>query len=65
VWADRGPTPSSGSIATPSGRSTATVDIGTSAPLEVAQADVRLLELELALKKAEYDLALIRKQIGK
>ena len=24
-----------------------------------------LLELELALKKAEYDLALIRKQIGK
>ena len=43
----------------------ARVDIGTSAPLEVAQAEVRLLELELALKKAEYDLALIRKQIGK
>lgn len=44
---------------------TARVEIGTAAPLEVAQAELRLLELQLALKKAEYDLALIRRQIGK
>jgi hypothetical protein len=43
----------------------ARVEIGTAAPLEVAQAELRLLELQLALKKAEYDLALIRKQKGK
>ena len=43
----------------------ARVEIGTSAPIEVTQAELRMLELHLALKKAEYDLALIRKQIGK
>ena len=41
------------------------IEIGTASPVEVAQAEVRLLELELALKKAEYDLALIRTRIGK
>ena len=41
------------------------VEIGTLNPVDVALAELRLLELELALKKAEYDLALIRKQIGK
>jgi hypothetical protein len=40
-------------------------EIGTANPLEVAEAEMRLLELELAVKKADYDLALIRKQIGK
>jgi hypothetical protein len=41
------------------------VEIGTLSPLDVAGAELRLLELQLALKKAEYDLALIRQQIGK
>jgi hypothetical protein len=41
------------------------VEIGTLSPLDVAGAELRLLELELALKKAQYDLALIRQQIGK
>jgi hypothetical protein len=41
------------------------VEIGTVNPVDVAQAELRLLELELALKKAEYDLALIRLRIGK
>ena len=41
------------------------VEIGTLNPLDVAEAEMRVLELQLALKRAEYDLALIRKQLGK
>jgi outer membrane protein TolC len=41
------------------------VEIGTAAALEVAEAEVRLQELQLALTKADYDLALIRQQLGK
>jgi outer membrane protein TolC len=41
------------------------VEIGASNSLEAAEAEMRLLELQLAVKKAEYDLALIRKQLGK
>ena len=40
-------------------------EIGTAKSVDVAMAELRLLELELALKKAEYDLALIRTRIGK
>ena len=43
----------------------ARVEIGTLSPLEVAETEVRLMELQLALKKAEYDLALIRQKLGK
>jgi outer membrane protein TolC len=39
--------------------------IGTASPLEVAEAEVRLQELQLALTKADYELALIRRQLGK
>ena len=39
--------------------------IGTASPLEVAEAEVRLQELQLALTKAVYELALIRRQLGK
>jgi outer membrane protein TolC len=39
--------------------------IGTSSRVELAEAELRLQELQLALTKAEYDLALIRKQLGK
>ena len=42
----------------------ARIEIGTSAPVELAEAEVRLLELHLEMKKAEYDLALIRGRIG-
>jgi outer membrane protein TolC len=41
------------------------VQIGTSAPLEVSGARLRLQELQLALTKAAYDLDLIREQIRK
>jgi hypothetical protein len=44
---------------------TARIEIGTAAPVEKARAELRLVELQLALKKAEYDLALIRQQIRK
>jgi outer membrane protein TolC len=40
-------------------------EIGTAAPLEIAEAEVRLQELQLALTKADYELALIRRQLGK
>ncbi len=43
----------------------ARVEIGTMAPIDVAQAEVRLRELELAATKADYDLVLIRQQIGR
>jgi outer membrane protein TolC len=39
--------------------------IGTLSPLDLAEAELRLQELQLALTKADYDLALIRKQLGK
>jgi len=39
--------------------------IGIVLPVEVAEAKLRLQELELARSKADYDLALIRKQLGK
>jgi outer membrane protein TolC len=41
------------------------VEIGTTSPLEMAEAEVRLQELQLALAKADYELALIRRQLGK
>jgi outer membrane protein TolC len=41
------------------------VEIGTMAPLELAEAEVRLQELQLALTKADYELALIRRQLAK
>jgi outer membrane protein TolC len=41
------------------------VEIGTMSPIDLAQANVQLQELQLALTKADYDLALIRKQLGK
>ena len=40
-------------------------EIGIAGPVELAEAELRLQELQLALTKAEYDLALIRKQLGK
>jgi outer membrane protein TolC len=41
------------------------LEIGTSSRLDLAEAELRLQELQLALTKADYDLALIRKQLGK
>jgi len=40
-------------------------EIGTASPLEIPEAEVRLQELQLALTKANYELALIRRQLGK
>jgi outer membrane protein TolC len=40
-------------------------EIGTASPLEIPEAEVRLQELQLALTKADYELALIRRQLGK
>ena len=40
-------------------------EIGIAGPLEIAEAEVRLQELQLALAKADYELALIRRQPGK
>jgi outer membrane protein TolC len=39
------------------------VDIGTAAPLELAEAQVRLKELELDLMKADMDLTIARQKI--
>jgi hypothetical protein len=41
------------------------VEIGTAAPLDLAESEVRLQELQLALTKADYELALIRRQLAK
>lgn len=41
------------------------VEIGTADPFMVAEAELRLQELQLELTKADYDLLLIRKQLGK
>lgn len=38
--------------------------IGTAEPLDVAEAELRLQELQLAMTKAGYDLLLIRKQLA-
>ena len=40
-------------------------EIGTANPIEVAEAELRLQELQLELTKADYDLLLIRKQLEK
>ena len=41
----------------------ARVNIGAAAPVEVKQAELRLYELEVELKKAELDLSVVRRQI--
>jgi hypothetical protein len=41
------------------------IQIGTANPLELAEAELYLQELELAVKKSDYELLLIRKQLGK
>jgi hypothetical protein len=41
------------------------VEIGTANPIEVGEARLHLQELQLELTKADYDLLLIRKQLGK
>ena len=41
------------------------VEIGTLSPIDLAEAQLRLQELQVQLSKADYDLALIRKQLGK
>ncbi len=40
-------------------------EIGTAGPLDLAEAEVRLQELQLAMTKTEYELALIRTRLGK
>ena len=41
------------------------IDVGTANPIELGEAKVRLVELQLEVTKAEYELLLIRKQLGK
>ena len=41
------------------------IEIGTANPLNLAEAELRMQELQLAMSRAEYDLLLIRKQLGK
>jgi len=41
------------------------IEIGTANPLNLAEAELRLQELQLEMSKADYDLLLIRKQLGK
>jgi len=43
----------------------AKIQVGTANPLELAEAELHMQELELAVKKADYELLLIRKQLGK
>jgi Outer membrane efflux protein len=40
-------------------------DVGTANPFSIAEAELRLQEMQLELTKADYDLLLIRKQLGK
>jgi outer membrane protein TolC len=40
-------------------------EIGTANPLNIAEARLRLQELELEMSKADYNLLLVRKQLGK
>jgi hypothetical protein len=41
------------------------IEVGTANPLELAEAELQLQELELGVRKVEYELLLIRKQLGK
>ena len=41
------------------------IEIGTANPLNLAEAELRLQELQLEMSRADYDLLLIRKQLGK
>ena len=41
------------------------IQVGTANPLELGEAELHLQELELGVKKADYELLLIRKQLGK
>ena len=43
----------------------AKIEVGTANPLNLAEAKLRLQELHLDLSKADFDLLLIRKQLGK
>jgi outer membrane protein TolC len=43
----------------------ARIDVGTANPLNLAEAELRLQELQLEMTRADYDLLLIRKQLGK
>lgn len=40
-------------------------EVGTADPLQLAEAQLRLQELQLEMSKADYELLLIRKQLGK
>jgi Outer membrane efflux protein len=41
------------------------IEVGTANPIELGEAKLRLQELQLEMTKADYDLLLIRKQLGK
>jgi hypothetical protein len=41
------------------------IEVGTVNPIELGEAKLRLQELQLEMTKADYDLLLIRKQLGK
>jgi outer membrane protein TolC len=43
----------------------ARIEVGTANPLTLAEAELRLQELQLEMSKADYELLLIRKQLGK
>jgi hypothetical protein len=43
----------------------ARIDVGTANPLQLAEADLRVQELQLKMSKVGYELLLIRKQLGK
>jgi hypothetical protein len=43
----------------------ARTDVGTANPLNLAEAELRVQQLQLEMSKADYDLLLIRKQLGK
>jgi hypothetical protein len=41
------------------------IEVGTANPLSLAEAQLRLQELQLEMSRTEYDLLLIRQQLGK
>jgi hypothetical protein len=41
------------------------IEVGTANPLNLAEAEMRLQELQLEMSRTEYDLLLIRQQLGK
>ena len=43
----------------------AKIKSGTANPLNLAEAKLRLQELQLTMSKVDYDLLLIRRQLGK